>query len=686
MSKRKNTKRYNITIAFVYIIGIILLVRLFQLQIVEGAEYREQSNTRLTRETEIKAARGNIRDSSGNRLVSTTIEYNVEIHKTKIDNDTLNNSLLLLAQTLETNGDKYSDTFPIVVNDGNLTFKDGVDLEKWKSANKVDSSYDVNQSFDFFKKRYGVNSDNIDDARKIVALRYYIEQNGYSNTKAVTLASNISNTSFAKINEMGASFPGINTYEQPKVYYPYGTLASHILGYVGPISQNELKDNPDYEMNDSIGKTGIEKVFEKYLKGKDGVKQIDMSVDGVVTDEYVTKEAIAGSDVVLTIDADLQKVTENALENNIKQMQAQGMSTTNSGAAVVVNVKTGEVLAMASYPNYDPSLFIDGISTENWNKYLNDASNPLLNKAISDKSAPGSTFKMVTAIAGLESGAIDVNTKINDTGRYTYFKDYQPYCWNKRGHGWLNVTQAIERSCNYFFYETGRRAGIDQIKRIADCFGLGQKTGIELPDEIKGTLSCRDVDSEWTGGKTIQSAIGQLYNDFTPLQMAKYTAMIANGGKNLDITIVKSIKNADGTEVSRNELNNYVTQKLGVAETSGSDLKISEVNLNAVREGMRGVTSDDGGTAYSIFKGFNIEVGGKTGSASTNQHGNANAWFVGFAPYNDPEIAVAVFVKNGQHGGSTAPVAKEIIAQYLGMNAVQITEDMSAKNEMQNVN
>jgi penicillin-binding protein 2 len=200
---------------------------------------------------------------------------------------------------------------------------------------------------------------------------------------------------------MSSSFPGISTYEQPKVYYPYGTLASHILGYVGPISSNELKENSDYDMNDSIGKTGIEKVFEKYLKGKDGIKQIDMSVDGVVTDEYTSKEAIAGSDLVLTIDADLQKVTENALENNIKQMQSQGMSTTNSGAAVVINVKTGEVLAMASYPNYDPSLFIDGISTENWNKYLNDESKPLLNKAISDKSAPGSTFKMVTAIAGL---------------------------------------------------------------------------------------------------------------------------------------------------------------------------------------------------------------------------------------------------------------------------------------------
>ena len=686
MNKDKNVIRYNITIAFVYIIGIVLLVRLFQLQIVDGASYREQSNTRLTRETEIKAARGNICDSSGNKLVSTTIEYNVEIHKTKISNDTLNESLLFLAQTLESNQDTYKDTFPIIIKDGNLAFKDTLDQEKWKTANKIDTTFDVNQCFDFFKNRYKINEENLENARKIVALRYFIEQNGYSNTKAVTLAENVSNASFAKINELASSFPGISTYEKPKVYYPYGTLASHILGYVGPISQKELDANPTYEMNDSIGKTGIEKVFEKYLKGEDGIKQIDMSVDGVVTDEYTSKEAVAGSDIVLTIDADLQKVTEDALAANIQGMQNKGMTTTNSGAAVVLNVKTGEVLAMASYPNYNPSLFIDGISTENWNNYLNDSSKPLLNKAISDQSAPGSTFKMVTAIAGLESGAIDVNTKINDVGRYTYFKDYQPYCWSRSGHGWLNVTQAIEHSCNYFFYETGRRAGIDEIKKVADCFGLGQKTGIELPDEIAGVLSCKDVDSEWTGGKTIQSAIGQLYNDFTPLQMAKYTAMIANGGKNLDITIVKSIKNADGTEVSRNEINNYIKEKLGVNETSGSDLQISEENLNAVREGMRGVTSDDGGTAYSIFKGFNIEVGGKTGSASTNSSGNANAWFVGFAPYDNPEIAVAVFVKNGQHGRATAPVAKEIIAQYLGMNSVQITEDMSAKTEVQNIN
>ena len=687
MSTKKEGKfRFNIIIALVYIVGIMLLVRLFDLQIVKGAEYREESNTRLTRETTLLPARGNILDSSGNKLVSTAIEYNVEIYKTKIETDVLNNSLLAFAKTLEENQDKYVDNFPITINP--FAFKEGLNAETWKAANKIDSSFDAEGCFKFFKDRYKVTNENVEDARRIITLRYAIEQNGYSNTKAVQLAANVSNTSFAKINEMSTSFPGISTYIQPKVAYPYGSLASHILVYVGTINTSELEKNPDYSQNDSIGKTGIEKVFEQYLKGKKGIKQVDISVDGVVTDEYVSEEAEAGSNVVLTIDADLQRATEEALQNNIMDMQngvLADATTADVGAAVVINVKTGEILAMASYPNYEPTHFIGGISSENWNNYLNDERHPLTNKAISDQSAPGSTFKMVTAIAGLNSGAINTGTRINDTGRYTYYRDYQPYCWNRGGHGWQNVTQAIEHSCNYFFYETGRRAGIEELEKVAKAFGLGQKTGVELPDEIAGVLSCPDVDSEWTGGKTIQTAIGQLYNDFTPLQMAKYTAMIANGGKNLDVSIVKSIEKADGTQVSRNEIESYVNQVLKVNGNSGEDIEFDENNLNAIKEGMRGVTSDDGGTAFAYFKDFNIEIGGKTGSASTNTSGNANAWFVGFAPFNDPEIAVAVFVKNGQHGGYTAPAAREIFAQYLGMNASSINEDMTAINEWQTV-
>lgn len=685
--KDENKLRYNILIALVYIIGIILLLQLFNLQIVHGQEYREESNTRLTREVEIKAARGNILDSSGEKLVSTKLVYNVEIYKTKIDNDTLNNSLLLLAKTLEENGDKYVDNFPITINP--FSFKNEETATNFKTANKIDSSYDAEACFNYFKERYKINNDNIEDTRKIITLRYEIEKDGYSNTKSVELASNISNASLAKINEMGSSFPGINTVSEPTIYYPYGELASHILGYVGPIGEKELKENPEiYDQNDIIGKGGIEQVFEKYLKGTDGIKQIGMSVDGIVTDEYTAKEAIAGNDIMLTIDANLQKITEDALAHNIEMMQngeLPGAETASEGAAVVINVKTGEILAMASYPNYNPSLFVDGISTENWNNYLNDSRHPLINKAISSISPPGSTFKMVTAIAGLESGAIDVNTKINDTGKYTYYKDYQPVCWKRSGHGWLNITQAIEKSCNYFFYETGRRTGIDRLAQVATAFGLGQKTGIELPGEEKGVLASKDTMSPWVDGYTIQAAIGQLNNAFTPLQMAKYTAMIANGGKNLDVTLIKSINKADGTEVSKEEINSYVNDKLGISGNSGSDISISEENYKAIKEGMKGVTSDGSGTAYTYFKDFDIEVGGKTGSASTDLVGNANAWFVGFAPYDDPEIAVAVYVKDGQHGNYTAPTAREIFAQYLGMNSKTVTEDMTASSDMQTV-
>lgn len=685
--KSENKLRYNILMAIVYIIGIILLLQLFNLQIVNGKEYREESNTRLTRETTIKAARGNILDSSGEKLVSTKLVYNVEIYKTKIDNETLNNSLLLLATTLESNGDKYVDNFPITVNP--YAFENEETAKTFKTSNKLDEGYDAEACFNYFKEKYKISNENVDEALKIMILRYEIEKDGYSNTKSVELASNISNASLAKINEMSTSFPGISTTSEPTIYYPYGTLASHILGYVGPISEDELKGNEEiYDQNDVTGKTGIEQVFEKYLRGIDGVKQIDMSVDGIVTDEYVAEEAIAGNDIMLTIDADLQKITEDALANNIEMMKTgelSGATTASEGAAVVINVKTGEILAMASYPNYEPSLFVDGISTENWNNYLNDSSHPLINKAISSIAPPGSTFKMVTAIAGLESGAIDTSTKINDTGRYTYYRDYQPVCWKRGGHGWINVTQAIESSCNYFFYETGRRTGIDRLAQVATAFGLGQKTGIELPSEEPGILASRATMDPWVDGYTIQAAIGQLNNAFTPLQMAKYTAMVANGGKNIDVTIVKSITKADGTEVSRDEIDSYVNEKLGISGNSGSDISISETNYQAIKEGMRGVTSDGSGTAYSYFKDFDIEVGGKTGSATTDTNHNADAWFVGFAPFDDPEIAVAVYVKNGQHGNYTAPTAREIFEQYLGMNAESVTEDMTATSYMQTV-
>ena len=517
-------------------------------------------------------------------------------------------------------------------------------------------------------------------------MRYAIEKSGYSSTKSITLAHNISIGSRDTFNVMSSNFPGVSTANEPTTNYNYGEMASHILGYIQRINAEELKSNPDYNMNDKIGKTGIEKVFEKYLRGKDGIKQIDMSVDGIVTGETVVKEAVSGSDVVLTLDSQLQKITEDTLARGIANIQnTKDAKDASEGAAVVLNVQTGEVLAMASYPNYNPALFTNGISSEDYQKYINDKRHPFINKAISDKSAPGSIFKMVTAIAALESNQISINDKINDTYRYTFYRDYQPTCWKPGGHGLLNITQAIEVSCNFFFYEIGRRAGIAKIDEVAKKLGLGSKTGIELPDEIAGTLAGPEVDKQWTGGKTIQTAIGQSYNDYTPLQMAKYTAMIANGGKNIDVTIVKSINNPDGTTVSRNELDSYIHNKLGVETNSGSDLNISSTDLEAVKNGMKNVTSDESGTAYKYFKDFSISIGGKTGSASIGNSGHANAWFVGFGPFENPKIAVAVYVKRGEHGAYTAPIARDIFAQYFGMNAVEIKEDMSVNSQMMSI-
>ena len=683
MKELNNKLRFNLLYIIVYVSGIILLAGLFNLQIVKGNDYRKISNTRLSRNMTVKASRGDILDSSGNKLISTKMLYNLEFYKTKIDNSTLNKTLLLIAQTLDNNGDKYIDQFPITINPTKYT---GNDFSGFKKSNNLSETLDVDGVYNYYLNKYKITEENADNARKIVTLRYAIEKSGYSSTKSITLAHNISIGSRDTFNVMSSNFPGVSTANEPTTNYNYGEMASHILGYIQRINAEELKSNPDYNMNDKIGKTGIEKVFEKYLRGKDGIKQIDMSVDGIITGETVVKEAVSGSDVVLTLDSQLQKITEDTLARGIANIQnTKDAKDASEGAAVVLNVQTGEVLAMASYPNYNPALFTNGISSDDYQKYINDKRHPFINKAISDKSAPGSIFKMVTAIVALESNQISINDKINDTYRYTFYRDYQPTCWKPGGHGLLNITQAIEVSCNFFFYEIGRRAGIAKIDEVAKKLGLGSKTGIEWPDEIAGTLAGPEVDKQWTGGKTIQTAIGQSYNDYTPLQMAKYTAMIANGGKNIDITIVKSINNPDGTTVSRNELDSYIHNKLGVETNSGSDLNISSTDLEAVKNGMKNVTSDESGTAYKYFKDFSILIGGKTGSASIGNSGHANAWFVGFGPFENPKIAVAVYVKRGEHGAYTAPIARDIFAQYFGMNAVEIKEDMSVNSQMMSI-
>lgn len=693
--KAKNDRiRYNILTILVYIVGIVLLAQLFNLQIVHGEEYRETSNTKLSRESVLKADRGSIKDSSGTMLASVDAQYSIVLYKTKVNNETLNTTILKLLNILSTNSDSYVDNFLIDVNPYRFKLEEEESQKKWKKANNINEDATAEEAFNYFKNKYDIASDNVEDIRKILAIRYEISYKGYSSTKSIEIASNISRQSLEQIKERNAEFSGVEVVETPVRVYPLKTTASHILGRIGRIESSELEGNEDiYNQNDIIGKSGIEYVFEKYLKGTDGVKQIDMNVDGTITDEYVSKEAVSGSDVILTIDSKLQAVTEQALADNINKIANHGFSQENNpadaGAAVVLNVKTGEVIAMASYPDYDPSSFVNGIDTNTWNYYINGDTKPLENKAISAMYSPGSTYKMVTALAGLETGTITPKTKINDTGVFRKYNSSWK-CWNRYGHGYLNVSQAIEHSCNYFFYDLGDRLGIDNLAKYSYYLGLGHKTGIELKGEIDGVLASNEIAKQenrvWNPGETISAAIGQSYNTFTPLQMAKYVAMIANRGKNLDVTIVKSIINPDGSEVSRDEYESYVNEKLGLQQENVEEMSFKEENIEAILEGMRGVTSESGGTAYSTFRNFNIEVGGKTGSAQTGVQGKTNAWFVGFAPFDDPEIAIVVFVRNGGHGSYTAEVARDIIAQYFGMNTNQVTENTTAIPTVQIIN
>ena len=678
--KQPNTKlRLNMLSVFIYIIGIVLLLQLFNLQIINGATYRETSNTRLTRESILYAARGDITDNTGNVLATVKLGYSIELYKTQVDNDTLNNIILNIINTLEKNGDSYTDTFPIKINPYEFSISD-TKLNNFKKKYKLDENATAEEAFNYFKKKYDIKTDSIEEARKIMIVRYRISTEGYSQTRSLTIADNVSEQSIAIFSEQNDMFGGLTVVKKAMRDYPNENLASHILGYIGRIDGNEYNTKKDegYLINDYIGKTGVENLFEKYLKGVNGVKQIDMDVDGTITEEYTEKEAVQGSTLVLTIDANLQKVTEQALDDTINNIRAGTYGKkydATAGAIVVMNVKNGEILAMASNPDYNPNNISSG-------KGIGEGESTF-NRAISGAYAPGSTFKMLTAITALQEGKVGIKEKINDSGPYPL--GHHPSCWlyrqSRKTHGYLNVTDALKQSCNYFFYESGKRVGIEQLDRYAKYFGLGVKTGIELPSESAGILASPEVSKAkgevWSIGYTLNAAIGQGDNSFTPIQMAKYISVLVNGGENVNPTIIKSIKAKDGNEVSKSEIQQYTKQILGENTNDVENLEISQENIDVILEGMKDVTSERGGTAYKIFKDFNITIGGKTGSAQTPS--GTNAWFVGFAPYDEPEIAIAVIIEGGGTGSYAAYGARDVIAQYFGMNQENVTEDVTAK-------
>ncbi len=677
-------QRFNVLIAFVCIIGAVFIYKLFDLQIVNGASYREQSEQRLVRETKTNAPRGNIYDRYGKLIVTNEIGYNVQLYYTKTSKEELNKKLLTLANILEANGDSYLNNFPIDFEE--MKFKKSEESAKsWKKNLKLEENATPTDVINYFKKKYDITQTELSDVEKIIALRYEIATKGYSSFRSVTLAKNISEESMHQITEQANVLSGVNVSTQATRKYLTGSVASHIIGYVGPISSSEYEKKKElgYTQNDSIGKTGIEATFEEFLRGTNGQKRVEMSSDGLITDETETTESVMGDSIVLTIDIDLQTKAEEVLEKYINKIKTGGFAEkcedADSGALVVLDVKTSEVLALASYPSYNPDEFTDGISNSEYAKYFKDSRKPMYNRAIQGAYSPGSTYKPLTAIAAVESGAVGVTETIVDQGQYD--KGHKPVCWIWSGyrgtHGPVDVATALKVSCNYYFYEVGYRMGIDTLARYTKLFGLGVKTGVEIIGESSGVIASREYINKlsekdgkqrtWMIADTLSAAIGQSYNSFTPIQMAYYIATLANYGVKNELTIIKDVVKSDGTSVSGELIDSVIDAKIGKEEQEYGDLGINKSTIEAVFEGMRSVTGERGGTAYSTFSSFPIEVAGKTGTATVSS-GNPNAWFVGFAPYDDPEIAVVCIIEHGGHGAYTAPAVKEVMEEYFGYN------------------
>ena len=619
----------------VIVISVIFIATLFNLQIVNGENYREQSEKRMLRTKNITAPRGEIYDRNGVILATNKLSYDVELYKVRVSTKEQNDGILRLVEILNENSDKVYSTFPVNDDLNGFNFENTEEEQKWKKEMKLDSTLTFDQVIDKYIEKYELQdySDNRLNQIKMIEIKYEANLNGYSLFNSATIAKDISQKSVAKIGEEKYKIYGISIVSVPKRYYPNGNLLSHTIGYVSKISSTEYekKKEQGYNVNSVIGKAGIEQSFEKYLRGNDGVIKEETDTLGNVSSQTETTEAKSGDNVTLTIDYRLQKVAEESLLNTINGLQngtlvGKKFSDANAGAVVVLDVDSGEVLASASYPTYDINSLIGGISIKDWNALQNNSLHPMVNRVVSGIYSPGSTFKMLVGMAGLMNGKITVDEKYYDPGIYPY--GYHPKCWlytdRHMTHGWINIEGAIKGSCNCYFYEVGRRIGISEIVKYAKLFGLGQKTGIELSGEAAGTIAGADDKSEdglkspWYLGDTLSAAIGQSGSSYTPIQLANYIATIANGGKLNKVSLIKSVDNeVAGTSESLADINKYTSEYTGV-NFEEKDLNINSEYIDAIKKGMLSVTSETGGTSYIVFKNSDIQVAGKTGTAQSH--------------------------------------------------------------------
>jgi len=663
----KKPRIYVVFAVFILICAVFVL-QLVKLQLIDGEDYAKRSQNSVITKTTVKAPRGDILDRYCSPIVQSETVMTVEIDKSTVTS--LNSEIGMLIKIFENTGDSYYDTFPIsktepyIFNERFLESESKVKaFNKYLSTKKIDSNLNAEETALALIKYYKLTTLPINDALKIVAVRYEMESRGSSNY--YIFASDISIDAATVIKENSEDLPGIYINVEPVRTYSEEYFASHIIGNVGIIFAEEYETlkSEGYYYDDYVGKDGIEKYAEKYLRGTNGYRYTVRDSTGSVVDIIEDVSAIPGNDVILTISKPMQNVTEQSLEKIVKMLKEQnGEEAATSATAIFMDINTAEILSMASYPTYNLETY-----NKDFNYYTQSGLKPYVNRAISGLFPPGSTFKTVVSVAALEEGIITPDTIFKCEGVYTYYETFQPSCFSYSHygitHGKITVKEALMKSCNCFFFDVGRQLTIENISKYGKLLGFGEKTGIDLYGESKGLLASREnreaSGGQWQYGETLLAAIGQSDNTVTPLQLVNAVATIANGGTRYKPHIIKAVRNRENGEL-------IMETEIEVLEQI--DLKSSTVD--AIIEGLR-LNVVQGGSAYDGFKDFDvISVGVKTGTAEVS-NGLPTALMVGVAPIDNPQVAFVVVTENGGTNAAAinAELVKDVLSYYFESNS-----------------
>lgn len=684
----------------------LCVVTLYKLQIIEGAAYYEESQNNQASNQTVTAARGNILDRYGRVLVSNRECYNLKISDTRLFSDEVedpNAVILEMINMVEAAGETYIDDLPIT-KEPPFEYTDMTALQRtlltaYLDSKGLDEDTTAVELMSYFRTRYDIaNSYNAEEMRKIASVRYALNVRYSINTNPYVF---VEDASIDLISDLMGVVGNVVEVETSYVREYNTQYAAHILGYVQAMSEEDMEkyrpqdENSGYDYDTKVGRDGVEYTFEDWLHGTNGTARVTRTASGTITSTVYTEDPVPGNHVYLTIDIQLQEAVERILETGIYELQLKRdednakytmegklddvREDIQGGAIVVVDVKTGEPLAIASYPTFDLSSII-----EDYSDLLEAENNPLFNRALNGAYEPGSTFKPCTAIAGLTENIINTETQIECTGLFTKYADqgYAPACWiytqtdGQLTHGYDNVTEAIKDSCNVFFYTVADNLGIRKLMEYAKNFGLGESTGIEL-SETTGNMANPDnhlnydVDS-WVDGDTVQAGIGQSDSMFTPLQLAEYCAAIANGGTRHSAAILKSVRSYDYSR----QLYQKETEVLSTVESA-------DYNWAAVQRGMylmaNDITSSSSTVYYALsnysYNGVSLPVAAKTGTSQLGEDKTNNAIFMCYAPFDDPEIAIAIVVERGQSGANLSKMARNVLDAYFSLGTLNTTAE-----------